>query len=140
MKKIKSNTCTYGGCSSFYTARHHHKCANNFSGCIYPPFSKYTYSRTKLVDLKKRIARQPNEPRTRECKAETRGVQLATMQALAKYWACKHDWRKVEAKLNALPQFVTNIDGVDIHFIHVRSKHKNALARHHYAWLARIYY
>lgn len=57
----------------------------------------------------------------------TQGVQLETMQKLAQYWATDYDWRKVEARLNALPQFVTNIDGVDIHFIHVRSKHKNAL-------------
>jgi pimeloyl-ACP methyl ester carboxylesterase len=54
-------------------------------------------------------------------------VQLATMQKLAQYWATQHDWRKCEAKLNALPQFVTAIDGLDIHFIHVRSRHKNAL-------------
>ena len=49
------------------------------------------------------------------------------MQALARYWATEHDWRKVEARLNALPQFITEIDGLDIHFIHVRSKHENAL-------------
>jgi pimeloyl-ACP methyl ester carboxylesterase len=54
-------------------------------------------------------------------------VQLATMQKLARYWQTEYDWRKCEAKLNALPQFLTNIDGVDIHFIHVRSKHENAL-------------
>jgi pimeloyl-ACP methyl ester carboxylesterase len=55
------------------------------------------------------------------------GVQLATIQKLARYWATNHDWRKVEAKLNSLPQFITEIDGLDIHFIHVRSKHENAL-------------
>ena len=49
------------------------------------------------------------------------------MQALARYWATEYDWRKIEAKLNALPQFITEIDGLDIHFIHVRSKHENAL-------------
>ena len=54
-------------------------------------------------------------------------MQLATIQALARYWATDYDWRKVEAKLNALPQFMTEIDGLDIHFIHVRSKHENAL-------------
>ena len=54
-------------------------------------------------------------------------MQLATIQALARYWATDYDWRKVEAKLNALPQFITEIDGLDIHFVHVRSKHKNAL-------------
>ena len=54
-------------------------------------------------------------------------MQLATTQALANYWAKEYDWRKVEARLNALPQFITEIDGLDIHFIHVRSKHENAL-------------
>ena len=57
----------------------------------------------------------------------SQGVQLATMQKLARYWATEYDWRKVEARLNALPQFITEIDGLDIHFIHVRSKHENAL-------------
>jgi len=57
----------------------------------------------------------------------SQGVQLATMKALARYWATDYDWRKVEAKLNSYPQFVTTIDGLDIHFIHVRSKQPNAL-------------
>src|SRR6185437_9320286 len=57
----------------------------------------------------------------------SQGVQLETMQALARYWETDYDWRKVEAKLKALPQFITTIDGLDIHFIHVRSKHENAL-------------
>ena len=57
----------------------------------------------------------------------SQGVQLATMQELARYWATEYDWRECEAKLNALPQFQTEIDGVDIHFIHVRSKHEDAL-------------
>ena len=57
----------------------------------------------------------------------SQGVQLATLQALARYWTTEYDWRKAEAKLNALPQFVTEIDGVDIHFIHVTSAHDNAL-------------
>src|SRR5262249_8867456 len=58
---------------------------------------------------------------------QSQGVQLATIQKLAHYWATEYDWRKVEAKLNDLPQFVTDIDGLDIHFIHVRSTHPNAL-------------
>jgi pimeloyl-ACP methyl ester carboxylesterase len=58
---------------------------------------------------------------------QTQGVQLATTQALARYWTTEYDWRKVEAKLNALPNFISEIDGLDIHFIHVRSKHDNAL-------------
>jgi pimeloyl-ACP methyl ester carboxylesterase len=57
----------------------------------------------------------------------SQGVQFATIQALARYWGTTYDWRKVEARLNALPQFMTEIDGLDIHFIHVRSKHENAL-------------
>ena len=57
----------------------------------------------------------------------TQGVQLATIQALARYWATEYDWRKLEARLNALPQFITEIDGLDIHFIRVRSKHEGAL-------------
>src|SRR6266478_6506448 len=57
----------------------------------------------------------------------SQGVQLATTQALAGYWATEYDWRKVEARMNAYPQFITEIDGLDIHFIHARSKHDNAL-------------
>ena len=57
----------------------------------------------------------------------SQGVQLATAQALARFWTTRYDWRRFEAKLNALPQFRTEIDGVDIHFIHVRSRHKGAL-------------
>ncbi len=57
----------------------------------------------------------------------SQGVQLATIQALAQYWGTDYDWRKVEARLKALPNFITEIDGLDIHFIHVRSKHQNAL-------------
>ncbi|MBM0277585.1 epoxide hydrolase family protein [Micromonospora tarensis] len=58
---------------------------------------------------------------------QSQGVQLATMQALARYWEKEYDWRKVEARLNALPQFMTEIDGLDIHFLHIRSKHEGAL-------------
>jgi pimeloyl-ACP methyl ester carboxylesterase len=79
-----------------------------------------------LADLRRRIAgtRWPS----RELVADrSQGVQLATMQALARYWANDYDWRRCEAKLNALPQFTTEIDGVDIHFIHVRSPHPDAL-------------
>ncbi len=60
---------------------------------------------------------------------ESQGVQLATMQEIARYWATDYHWRKCEAKLNRLPNFLTEIDGLDIHFIHVRSKHENALPR-----------
>jgi pimeloyl-ACP methyl ester carboxylesterase len=79
-----------------------------------------------LADLHRRIlaTRWPSRELVDDA---TQGVQLATMQKLAHYWSTDYNWRKVEARLNALPQFVTNIDGVDIHFIHVRSKEKNAL-------------
>ena len=79
-----------------------------------------------LADLKRRIAatRWP----TRELvKDRSQGVQLATLRELARYWSTEYDWRKCEARLNALPQFTTEIDGVKIYFIHVRSRHENAL-------------
>jgi pimeloyl-ACP methyl ester carboxylesterase len=79
-----------------------------------------------LADLRRRIA-ATKWPERETVADATQGVQLATMQKLAQYWATDYDWRKLEARLNALPQFVTNIDGLDIHFIHVRSRHKNAL-------------
>src|SRR4029079_2210999 len=80
----------------------------------------------ELVELRKRInaTRWPDRETVRDA---SQGVQLATIQKLARYWGTEYDWRKVEAKLNALPQFITEIDGLDIHFIHVRSKHENAL-------------
>ena len=79
-----------------------------------------------LVNLRQRIAatRWPSKELVED---RSQGVQLATMQELARYWATDYDWRKGEARLNALPQFITEIDGVDIHFIHVRSPHENAL-------------
>ena len=81
---------------------------------------------TELIELRRRInsTRWPDRETVTD---SSQGVQLATMQKLARYWATDYNWRKVEAKLNALPQFITEIDGLDIHFIHVRSKHKNAL-------------
>ena len=79
-----------------------------------------------LVDLRRRIA-ATRWPEKETVADESQGVRLATVQQLAQYWQTSHDWRKVEARLNALPQFITEIDGLDIHFIHVRSKHENAL-------------
>jgi pimeloyl-ACP methyl ester carboxylesterase len=79
-----------------------------------------------LVDLRRRI-NATKWPERETVPDATQGVQLATTQALARYWATEYDWRKVEARLNSLPNFITEIDGLDIHFIHVRSKHKNAL-------------
>ena len=80
----------------------------------------------RLVDLRRRIA-ATQWPDRETVADESQGVQLATMQGLLRYWGEDYDWRKVEAKLNALPQFMTSIDGLDIHFIHVRSKQANAL-------------
>jgi pimeloyl-ACP methyl ester carboxylesterase len=80
----------------------------------------------QLVELRRRLAttRFPSRELVGD---RSQGVQLATTQAVARYWATEHDWRKAEAKLNALPQFTTTIDGVDIHFIHVRSPHEHAM-------------
>jgi pimeloyl-ACP methyl ester carboxylesterase len=90
------------------------------------PFPRVNISEADLTDLRRRV--NATKWPERELVADaSQGVQLATMQALAKYWRTEYDWRKVEAMLNALPQFVTEIDGLDIHFIHVRSKHENAL-------------
>jgi pimeloyl-ACP methyl ester carboxylesterase len=79
-----------------------------------------------LDDLRRRIA-MTQWPEKETVADSSQGVSLATMQELARYWATDYDWRTVEARLNALPQFMTEIDGLDIHFIHVRSKHENAL-------------
>ncbi len=89
------------------------------------PFS-YTASDEALADLRRRVAATiwPDKETVSDA---SQGVQLATTQALARYWATDYDWRKVEARLNALPQFLTEIDRLDIHFIHVRSQHKGAL-------------
>src|SRR3712207_4023956 len=79
-----------------------------------------------LVDLRRRIAatRWPSKELVED---RSQGVQLATVRELARYWELDYDWRRCEARLNALPQFVTEIDGVDIHFIHVKSPHEDAL-------------
>jgi pimeloyl-ACP methyl ester carboxylesterase len=80
----------------------------------------------QLTELRRRV-KSTIWPEMETVPDASQGVQLATMQNLARYWATEYDWRKVEARLNALPNFVTEIDGLEIHFIHVRSKHKNAL-------------
>jgi pimeloyl-ACP methyl ester carboxylesterase len=79
-----------------------------------------------LDDLRRRVTatRWPDRETVDD---QSQGVKLATVQELARYWGTDYDWRKIEARLNALPQFITEIDGLDIHFIHVRSKHENAL-------------
>src|SRR5262249_31979122 len=89
------------------------------------PF-KVQIPQAALDDLRRRInaTRWPDKETVGD---SSQGAQLARLQALIQYWSNGYDWRKCEAKLNALPQFTTNIDGLDIHFIHVRSRHKNAL-------------
>ncbi|MFL6528845.1 MAG: epoxide hydrolase family protein [Chthoniobacterales bacterium] len=86
----------------------------------------YTVPQEALDDLRRRVG-ATRWPAMETVKDASQGVQLTTTQALARYWATDYDWRKGEAKLNAYPQFITKIDGVDIHFIHVRSKDANAL-------------
>ena len=100
--------------------------ASQSAGDAIRPF-RIDVSDAELTELRQHIkaARWPDRETVAD---ESQGVQLTTMQELARYWATDYDWRKCEAKLNALPQFVTEIDGLDIHFIHVRSKHDNALA------------
>ena len=81
---------------------------------------------TEIVELRRRIAgtRWPTKELVED---RSQGVQLATLRELARYWSTEYDWHKCEARLNTLPQFTTEIDGVEIHFIHVRSRHEDAL-------------
>jgi pimeloyl-ACP methyl ester carboxylesterase len=90
------------------------------------PFSFHA-PEAALADLRKRI-NATKWPEREQVTDDSQGVQLDTIQKLARYWGTEYGWRKVEARLNALPNFITTIDGLDIHFIHVRSKHENALA------------
>jgi hypothetical protein len=90
------------------------------------PFQKVNVPEAELTELRRRI-NDTRWPERETVTDATQGVQLATTQALTRYWGTEYDWRKCEARLNALPQFITEIDGLDIHFIHVRSKHENAL-------------
>ena len=89
------------------------------------PF-RVSFSDAELADLRRRI-NATKWPDRETVTDESEGVQLATIQKLARYWGTDYDWRACEARLNALPNFITEIDGLDIHFIHVRSKHENAL-------------
>ena len=89
------------------------------------PF-EVNFPEAELTELRRRInaTRWPEKETVND---STQGVQLATMQKLANYWGTDYDWSKCEARLKALPHFITEIDGLDIHFVHVRSKHENAL-------------
>jgi len=86
----------------------------------------WNFSDAEVTDLRRRV-NATKWPEREQVADASQGVQLATMQKLARYWGTDYDWRKGEAKLKAVPHFVTEIDGLDIHFIHVRSKHENAL-------------
>ena len=90
------------------------------------PFQVNVVPEAELTELRRRI-NATKWPERETVTDASQGVQLATTQALARYWATDYDWRKCEAKLSALPHFITEIDGLDIHFIHVRSKHETAL-------------
>jgi pimeloyl-ACP methyl ester carboxylesterase len=89
------------------------------------PFT-FEAAEADLQELRARIA-ATRWPEKEPVDDQSQGVQLATIQALARYWETEYDWRECEARLKALPQFVTEIDGLDIHFIHVRSEHEDAL-------------
>ena len=89
------------------------------------PF-RASFSDSELTDLRRRI-KMTRWPEREQVTDATQGVQLAVMQKLAEYWSSEHDWRKCEAKINEVPNFITEIDGLEIHFVHVRSKHDNAL-------------
>src|SRR5215467_10552213 len=89
------------------------------------PF-RVNFPEADLTELRRRV-NATRWPERETVTDDSEGVQLATVQALAQYWATDYDWRKVESKLNSYPQFITEIDGLDIHFIHARSKHENAL-------------
>jgi uncharacterized protein (DUF1501 family) len=89
------------------------------------PF-QFNFADAELADLRRRV-NATRWPEREQVSDASQGVQLATTQKLARYWGTDYDWRKGEAKLKAAPHFVTEIDGLDIHFIHVRSKHEGAL-------------
>src|SRR3954462_10074888 len=86
----------------------------------------FDFPEAELADLRRRI-KETKWPERETVTDGSQGVQLAMIQALARYWGTEYDWRKCEARLKALPNFITDIDGLDIHFIHVQSKHENAL-------------
>jgi pimeloyl-ACP methyl ester carboxylesterase len=114
-------TDTVASASSARTARH----AASDDAAIHP--FRVSIPQAALDDLRKRLlaTRWPDKETVTD---RSQGPQLAQLQELVQYWSRSYDWRKAEAKLNALPQFTTSIDGLDVHFIHVRSKHKNARA------------
>jgi len=95
------------------------------AGDMIRPF-QFSVPDEELAELRRRIE-ATRWPERETVDDDSQGVPLATMQELARYWATDYDWRRCEAKLNAVPQFITEIDGLDIHFVHVRSQHADAL-------------
>jgi Epoxide hydrolase N terminus len=95
------------------------------SESVVRPF-RVDFPEVELAELRRRVnaTRWPDQETVAD---DSQGVRLALMQDLARYWGTEHDWRKCEAELNALPNFITEIDGLDIHFLHVRSPHQGAL-------------
>jgi pimeloyl-ACP methyl ester carboxylesterase len=114
----------FGATSNAQQSPTANQAAANSAGEIHP--FQVHFSDAALADLRRRVL-ATNWPDRERVNDLSQGLKLETMKALANYWTTTYDWRKVEAKLNALPQFITNIDGVDIHFIQVRSKQRNAL-------------
>ena len=102
-----------------------HKVSEGTDKTAIRPF-QVNFPEAELTDLRRRV-NATKWPERETVTDALQGVQLATIQKLARYWGTDYDWRKAEAKLKALPHFITEIDGLDIHFIHVRSKHPNAL-------------
>lgn len=90
------------------------------------PFQPGFVPESALMDLRRRVA-STRWPDKETAPGQSQGVPLETIQTIARYWATEYDWRKFEACLNAIPQFVTEIDGLDIQFIHVRSSHEGAI-------------
>ena len=116
---VAASATNAGGVSSSTSA------AGETNGTAIRPF-RVSVPDADVADLKRRLAatRWPDKETVAN---QSQGAQLAKLQALVRYWAADYDWRQAESKLNAFPQFKTTIDGVDIHFIHVRSRHTNAL-------------
>ena len=125
--------------------------ADTMTGTIAPPAAagtaagaadvrpfRFSVADADIADLRRRVGATKWPERETVDGSTRRECQLATMQKLARYWATEYDWRKCEAKLNAVPQFMTEIDGLDIHFIHVRSKQRKCAAAHRHARLARL--
>jgi pimeloyl-ACP methyl ester carboxylesterase len=122
---VRGETVTISGIESFAVAQASSTKSGSEDHSIRP--FKVQVPQAALDDLRRRInaTRWPDKEPVAD---RSQGTQLAKLQELVRYWGTEYDWRKVEAKLNALPQFITTIDGLDIHFIHVRSRHPNALA------------